>query len=53
MGQLLTDHYEEAIGIFPAFFDEVFAAAENSGVMKDKEWEVIARLYEKHRNKGE
>ncbi|TSA27631.1 hypothetical protein D4R71_01870 [bacterium] len=52
MGQLLTDHYEEAIGIYPAFFDEVFAAAENSGVMKDKEWEVITQLYEKHRNKG-
>ncbi|OPX28014.1 MAG: hypothetical protein B1H06_03995 [Candidatus Cloacimonas sp. 4484_143] len=52
MGQLLTDHYEEAIGIFPAFFDEVFAAAEKSGVMKDKEWEVVAELYEKHGNKG-
>ena len=53
MGQLLADHYEEAIGIFPAFFDEVFTAAENSGVMKDKEWEVIARLNEEHGNKGE
>ncbi|MBL7149730.1 MAG: AAA family ATPase [Candidatus Cloacimonetes bacterium] len=51
MGQLLNDHYQEAIGIFPAFFDEVFTAAENSGVMKDKEWEVIARLNEEHGNK--
>ncbi|MDP8313614.1 MAG: AAA family ATPase [Candidatus Celaenobacter antarcticus] len=53
MGQLLTDHYQEAIGIYPAFFEEIFTAAKNSGVMKDKEWEIIARLYKMHRNKGE